>query len=108
MTNRRMAWKRAVVLMTMGGSLFHFVGLGGFPFLGCAQARNADFVNFYQASGTAGIAAFSDGVLDDATVDSDYDTVVRAPATAFMQALWNNWASTQFPLDPGDGNVFRE
>lgn len=108
MTTRLAAWKRALVFLSVGGSPFVF--FGGFGNVGgCVQPRNADFVNFYQASGTASIQAISDSNLfNDAAANSDYDTIVRTPATNFVTALWDNWVSLQFPLDPGTGNVFRQ
>ncbi len=108
MTSRLAACKRALVFLSVGGSPFIF--FGGFGDIGgCVQPRNADFVNFYQASGTASIQAISESnIFNDTGANTDYDNIVRAPATNFVTALWDNWVSLQFPLDPGTGNVFRQ
>ena len=107
MSKSMMAWKRRIVLLSLGGSTFFFFGTGGFGVNGpsCNDAQNRDIATFYQTVGNESIAAFSDGVLDDNTANSDYDLIVRAPATTFMQALWSNWVFGRTPQDARFVNV---
>ncbi len=94
MSKRLMAWKRSLILLSMGGSTMAFL-LSGYS---CAQ--NIDFTNVLTQAGTASIDAISDGVFNDNKANSDYDLIVRGPATTFVKALWSEWVFTQFPQDP--------
>ena len=96
MSQRSHAWKRRLIAMAMGGSVFNFFGFWG---NGCVNGASnpVDPFNFYNTVGRASIAAFSDGVLNDNVANSDYDNIVRAPVTTYFQDLWSNWSIEQFP-----------
>jgi len=82
--------KRGLVAMALVGSLFV---LGG----GCNFATNADYESMYQAMGTAAITTVSDNVFGD--VGTDFDTIIREPVTAFVQAMWENYVAQRVPND---------
>ncbi len=106
MSKSMIAWKRRIVLLSLGGSTFFFFGAGyGLGGPSCNDAQNRDIATFYQTVGNQSIAAFSDGVLDDTTANSDYDLIVRAPVTTFLQAVWDNWVFGQMPQDARFVNV---
>ena len=94
MSKRLMAWKRSLILLSMGGSTMDFL----FNSYSCAQ--NVDFTNILTQAGTASLDALSDGVFNDNKANSDYDLIVRGPATTFVKALWSEFVFTQFPQDP--------
>lgn len=104
MSKRMIVWKRWLVTVCLGGSMFHLAWGGwGMSLDGCTQ--NRDLVTFYQAVGNESIAAISDGVFNDGVTDSDYDRIVRQPATGLAQAWWSNWVWLRHPRDPQVHNV---
>ena len=104
MSKSMIAWKRRIALLSLGGSTFFFAGFGlGGP--SCNDLQNRDIATFYQAVGNQSIEAFSDGVLNDATVNSDYDLIVRVPVTNLLQAAWDNWIFGRTPQDARFVNV---
>ncbi len=107
MSKSMIAWKRRIALLSLGGSTFFFFGTGfGLDGPSCRNdAQNRDVLTFYQTIGNQSIAAFSDGVLDDTTANSDYDLIVRAPVTTFLQAVWDNWVFGRMPQDARFVNV---
>jgi hypothetical protein len=93
--------KRALTVLALGGSTFFFWGGGNGWTGGCFDMlRNSDVINFTQAIGDQSIQAFSDGVLDDNVANSDYDLIIRGPATTAMQAWWDNYVLSRYPIDP--------
>ena len=100
MSKSMIAWKRRIAMLSLGGSTFFFFGFAGLDGPSCRNdAQNRDVATFFQTVGNQSIAAFSDGVLDDNTANSDYDLVVRAPVTTFLQAVWDNWVFGRTPQD---------
>lgn len=117
MSKRMTTLKKAMVLLSLGGTTFAFLGFlgfgGGFP--GCV--RNDNLVNFYQGVGDASIDAFADSTDraiaritgSDPDEPTDFATVVIQPTATFFTALWDNWVAQQFPLDVGPtANVLRQ
>jgi len=82
--------KRGLVVVALIGSLFP---LGG----GCNFATNKDFETLYQAVGDAVITQVSDTAFGN--FGDDFDTVIRGPATAFVQAMWDNYVAARVPND---------
>ncbi len=101
MSKSMIAWKRRIAMLSLGGCTFVFFGGGflGSDFPSCQNAQNRDITTLYQTVGGQSIEAFSDGVLDDNTTNSDYDLIVRQPVTTFMQAIWSNWVFERTPRD---------
>jgi hypothetical protein len=84
----------------MGGSTFFFFGGFGGDFPNCwSDAQNGDITNLYTTVGNQSIAAFTDGVLQDDIVNSDYDLIILQPATTYLQAIWSNWVFEKTPRD---------
>jgi hypothetical protein len=81
--------KRGLVVVLLIGSL---LGLGG-----CNFATNKDFETLYQAIGDAVITQVSDTAFGD--FGEDFDTVIRGPATAFAQSMWDNYVAARVPND---------
>ena len=108
MSKSMIAWKRRIAILSLGGCSFVFFGGGflGSDFPSCRQdAQNRDVATLFQTVGNQSIEAFSDGVLDDTTANSDYDLIIRQPATTFLQAVWSNWVFGQTPQDARFVNV---
>ncbi len=107
MSKSMIAWKRRIAVFSLGGSTFFFFGAGfGVDGPSCRNdAQNRDITTFYQTVGNQSIAAFSDGVLDDTTANSDYDLIIRQPATTLLQAVWSNWVFGRMPRDARFVNV---
>ena len=90
--------RRSLLLLALGGSTFALFGTSfGIDGGGCNYALNKDYTTFIQAMGDATIKLVSDNVFGD--IGKDFDTVVRTPATAFAQSMWNNWVTTRIPRD---------
>ena len=106
MSKLSLSLKRRVALLAMGGSTFFFGGFGGFgsdfrP--NCwADAQNRDITTLFQTAGTEAIASASESYFTDG---SDYERIIRVPATTFVQALWSNWVFEQMPQDARFVNV---
>ena len=90
--------KRMLVLVTMGGSTFALLGGVFSPESpGCNYATFANYTTLLTSSGNAVIKTVSDNVFGK--IGKDYDTIVRAPTTAFAQSVWGNWVSAHIPAD---------
>lgn len=83
--------RRSVLVLALGGATLATFGIDG-----CWYALNQDYENLFQASGDAIIQTVSDNYFN---LGTDYNTVVRIPATAFAQALWDNWVAAHVPND---------
>ena len=96
MTGSWLKVRRTLIVLALGGSTFGFsaFGIDGF---GCNYALNRDYENLFQAMGEATIQTVSDNVFGN--IGTDFDNVVRAPATSFAQALWDNWVTKYVPND---------
>ena len=91
--------RRGLVLLTMGGATFAL-----FP--GCNYATFANYTTLLTASGNAVIKTVSDNVFGN--IGTDYDTIIRAPTTAFAQSVWGNYVSSHIPADlPNNTIVLR-
>ena len=107
MSKRAVAFKKMVILLSMGGAAFMFPtfwGDGGD--WGCV--RNSDLVTFYQGVGDAAIDSFEASATG--IIGNDFDNWVITPTAGFFTAMWDNWAAQQFPLDvePVTANVLRQ
>ena len=93
--------KRTLIVLAMGASTFFFFGgtsnFGPTDGLGCNYAGLGDYDNMYQAAGNAVIDTVSDTYFGN--IGTDFDNVVRTPATNFAQAIWGNWLDTRIPDD---------
>jgi hypothetical protein len=99
---KNQAWRKAFILLSIGGCSFVTM------FNGFNCGLNTDFTKFFQTSGSAAIDAISDSPLvNDNKANSDYDLIARAPATAFVKALWNEWVYVSFPQDPPIGAIVK-
>ncbi len=94
MTNRKAAFKRALVLLGMGGMTFQFF-LGGWNAASCIS--NDALTAFYSAVGDASIETFT---APAAAVGTDFDNIIVGPTTGFLQSIWNGYVFTQIPQDP--------
>jgi hypothetical protein len=81
--------KRALRAAALIGSTFALAG--------CDYALNKDYETLYQAIGNAVITKVSDSAF--ANFGEDFDTIIRTPATAFAQAMWNNYIAARVPDD---------
>lgn len=84
--------RRSLLVLALGGATLATFGVDG-----CWYALNRDYENLFQASGDAIIDTVSDNVFGN--IGTDFDAVVRIPATAFAQALWDNWVAVHVPND---------
>jgi hypothetical protein len=85
-----------LVVLALGGATFAFLGGGS----GCSNfALYANYQTMFQDMGEAAIAVVSDTYFDDGVADSNYDTIVRTPGTAFAQSVWDNWVDARIPDD---------
>jgi len=91
MSNRMIAWQKQLMLLAVGGCPLAFGLSTG------ACATNADLVEFFQAAGSASIAAVTDSA---SAVGEDFEAIVVDPTTTLLQELWRNWVALQFPRDP--------
>jgi hypothetical protein len=91
-----MRTKKALILLALGASTFGFFGTS-FGINGCNNyALNADYQRMFQDAGAAAIQIVSDTYFADG---SDWEPVVRTPATAFAIAVWDNWVDSRVPDD---------
>ena len=81
--------KRSLILLALVGSTF--------AAFGCNYALNKDFETLYQGIGDAVITQISDTAFG--SFGDDFDTVIRGPATAFVQAMWDNYVAARVPND---------
>ena len=107
MNRRLLTIKRSLVLLALGGATFGFLGTSfGGDTLGCNYARYADYETWYTAAGQAVIQGVSDGLLGG--IGTDFDNLIRNPATALAQSSWGNWVDTRVPDDlPTNAVVLR-
>jgi hypothetical protein len=90
--------KRTLVLLAIGGSTFGMFGTSfgaGGPF-GCNWADYGNYETLYTATGQQVIQQLSDAYLNFGT---DWDAIVRTPATNFAQNIWGNWVGARVPND---------
>lgn len=118
--SKRYAWiKRAVALLSLGGSSFIFLFTGGdlvgnaLPGLGCdMNLQNADLVAFDQAVGDAMInsaVTSTFGTLRGLNIiGGDVRLWYEAPTNALFQTMWNNAVWLQYPVDPGGAVAVRQ
>ncbi len=106
MSKRLVTLRKAILLLSMGGTTFIFFGGFGGD-LGCV--RNDDLVAFYQDVGGAGIQTFADNTRA-AIGDECFDDWVITPTQGLFTAMWNNFVAQDFPLDvePITANVLRQ
>lgn len=90
MRKNSMGLRKALVLLSLGGTTFAF-GLSN-----TVCASNNNIAAFYQASGDAAI----DTVLDPArALGNDFTNIIVNPASVFLQSLWNNRVAHAIPQD---------
>jgi len=108
MSTRTIAFKRMMVLATMGGTLMFFPFLWDGTDVGCV--RNDNLVTFYQGVGGAGIESLADGTRNAMGYDTDFDEWVITPTQGLFTAMWDNWIAQQYPLDvePVTANVLKQ
>lgn len=97
MSRRVIAFKKMMILLSMGGAAFTF-GLFGAGDFGCVSTTNADLVSFYTDLGDTSIDCLADDARANG-VTADFDQFVLTPATAFIKDVWGNWVGQQFPRD---------
>lgn len=92
--NRTVAWKKALVLLSIGGSTLAFGLWNG---AGCGNnLLNANLVDYYTAVGQGSIEAALDPA---AAIGSDFDAIVVQPVSTLLQDWWGNYVEQRFPLD---------
>ncbi|MBU0618445.1 MAG: hypothetical protein KKI02_12075 [Planctomycetes bacterium] len=106
--------KRALTLLSLGGTTFVCLSLPSLPGLptadfgglSCCGVTNTNLTDFYQGVCAAGIAEFADTTRDVLPFPEggDFDTIVVTPVETFWTSLCNNCTAQQFPLDVGDAN----
>jgi len=64
---------------------------------GCDYALNRDYETLLQNMGEAVIQTVSDNVFGG--LGTDFDAVVRIPATAYAQSVWDNYVAARVPND---------
>ncbi len=102
MSKTWMKMRRSLILLTMGGAT---LGIFAFGDGGGCYALFGDYQTLFQSAGDAAIATTSDNVFGN--VGTDFDAVVRDPATAFVQAVWENWVDAQIPDDLPNNPIVR-
>lgn len=93
MSNR---FKRALVLLSMGGVTLTLGGIGGLtchPF-----AQSGPYVGFLSDSGQAAIDVGFNTVF--AAANADVKAVLITPTADLFKNLWSGWVGYQFPQDP--------
>jgi len=97
--------RRTLIVMAIGGMAFS--GLLGGIFNpsggGCNYAYLGDYQTMFDTAGSAVIQQVSDNFFSFGT---DWDTIVRAPTTAFAQAVWGNWLDSRIPDDLPNNAIF--
>jgi len=96
MSKRLINVKRAIILLSLCGTTLGVFGVD-FGSGGCNYARFADYQTMLTASGQAVIQGVSDNLLGN--VGTDFDTVIRNPATTFARASWANYINYNVPDD---------
>jgi len=93
MANRINTFKKALLILSMGGSAFFF--LGGMGTNGCVS--NQSITTFAESAGNAGVAAFFDGTRGN--LGNDYYAIVVDPAVTFFQNMFSGFVRTRVPQD---------
>lgn len=70
-------------------------GAAAFAYTGGACFRFPDEVKFLQGIGDASIATLTAPIGKE--VGTDFNTIINKPATVFLQSMWDNLVSRQFP-----------
>ncbi len=73
------------------------LGLLSLGTLNACFATFADYQAWATGVGEATIQTVSDNTFGN--IGPDFDTIVRAPATAFARDLWSNFVDSQLPDD---------
>lgn len=106
MTTRIAGWKKSLMALAFGGSLFHLTGFGfDSTLFNCGRnLQNIDLQTFYQDVGSNVVATTIDGAFDDGRaagiIGSDFDRLFRRPLTDLGASYWNNWIFLRFAQDP--------
>lgn len=91
------AWRKRLVLLSVGASAFLFPFMAG----GCSQfLQNSDLIGFYQAAGEQSINAFFDPARNLFGPNSDWAAIVVNPTVNVLETVWDHWVWSQFPKDP--------
>lgn len=98
MKNRSMSLKKALLLLSIGGSSFVFLFGGGNG--NCTS--NAGLTAFYESAGNAGVDAFFDPAR---TIGSDFTSIVVNPTSAFVQNIWSGVVRRDIPQDRAFANL---
>ncbi len=103
---KSLGFRRSMILLAMGGStLFFSLGTFNPNSFGCNYAENSDYQTWFQGVGNSFIQTVSDNYFSFGT---DWDALVRNPATNLAQAAWGNWLDTRIPDDlPTNAVVLR-
>lgn len=72
---------------------------------GCNFATFANYQSLFTDAGSAVIQGVSDNAFGQ--IGPDFDSIVRAPATEFAQALWANAVDQRFPDDIPNNPILR-
>ncbi|MEW6252267.1 MAG: hypothetical protein AB1716_16635 [Planctomycetota bacterium] len=87
--------RRSVGLLAVGFAITGSMG-------GC-YVTNENFVTFLQSAGDAVIAGVSESLFGD--IGTDFDAVIREPATELAQSAWGNYVSYNIPQDLPNNTV---
>lgn len=97
-------FRRTLVVLAIGGSTFAlFGGIFNPSSGGCNYAYLGDYETMFDAAGSTVIQQVSDMYFSFGT---DWDAIVRAPTTAFAQAVWANWLDRSIPDDLPNNPIF--
>lgn len=100
---KRMKIRRAMALVALGGATFAIFGGSFGPWsTGCNYGNYGDYQTAYTTAGQTAIQTFSNWLPSYGT---DWDAIVRAPATTFAQAVWANWVDVRVPDDVPNNTV---
>jgi len=90
-------------MLAMGGATFALFGTSfGVDSGGCNYATNSDYYNWFETAGDAVIQSVSDTYFN---LGTDYNTLVRVPATTFAKSVWANYLDAQIPDDLPNNTV---